>query len=193
MKSRNDHKMEIEATEYFNTLLQIYENLPDKDYSIISSTTNLFSESFASMIGKFKKAGVDFKNILPKKCIVPEEDYQGFIELPEKDRITPLPPERWTIYNPYQPYIPFIPEEEQPKVYYPEEEEKEDNDEYNDSDDDDKVTKGKVDGFSSSENELNTDNSKDDDKVAKGTVEGFTSSEYELTPGSSKDDYDQPI
>ena len=141
MKSRNDHKMEIEATEYFNTLLQIYENLPDKDYSIISSTTNLFSESFASMIGKFKKAGVDFKNILPKKCIVPEEDYQGFIELPEKDRITPLPPERWTIYNPYQPYIPFIPEEEQPKVYYPEEEEKEDNDEYNDSDDDDNPQK----------------------------------------------------
>ena len=85
MKSQQSEKKEKEAEEFFSNLLQLYENLPVKDLSFISMTTNLFSESFSSMIGKFKKAGVDFGKILPSKSIVSDENIQGFFQYTHKD------------------------------------------------------------------------------------------------------------
>lgn len=95
MLSKKSPQMESEAIACFGKLLQIYKNLPEKDYSLISSTTNLFSESFVSMIGKFKKAGVNFQNILPIKCKVSDEIIQDFFQYPEKDYFY-LPSNEWT-------------------------------------------------------------------------------------------------
>ncbi|KAK8852480.1 hypothetical protein M9Y10_017456 [Tritrichomonas musculus] len=60
-------EMQTTAKDYFLKLLQIYRHLPSKDYSFISASVNAFTYSFACMINKFEKAGVDFHDLVPKK------------------------------------------------------------------------------------------------------------------------------
>ncbi|KAK8891276.1 hypothetical protein M9Y10_028484 [Tritrichomonas musculus] len=98
IRQQKSTKMEEEANKYFLKLLNIYKGLPVKDHSFVSNAVNLFSSSFAIMIGKFKKAGADLKRVLPAKCNITEVAIQDFIQYPEKDKPF-LPQENWNVYS----------------------------------------------------------------------------------------------
>lgn len=87
-------EMQKTAKDYLLKLLQVYKHLPSKDYSFISASVNEFTYSFASMINKFEKEGVDFHDLVPKKAILNEQNNQGLIQYPEKDQII-LPQDNW--------------------------------------------------------------------------------------------------
>lgn len=87
-------EMQKTAKDYLLKLLQIYKHLPSKDYSFISASVNEFTCSFASMIKKFEKEGVDFHDLVPKKAILSEHNNQRLIQFPEKDQII-LPQDNW--------------------------------------------------------------------------------------------------
>ena len=88
-------EMEKQANEYFGKLLHIYEGLKPEDKSLVSLSVNTFNDSFASMIGKFKKAGINISYVVPNKCVIKEEAIQDFIQIPEKDKLF-LPPDIWS-------------------------------------------------------------------------------------------------
>ena len=139
--------IESKAIDYFRQLLQLYERLPETDYSLISSTTYLFSQSFVSMIGKLKKANVNFGDLLPSKCVTSDETIQDCLQYPEKDKLF-LPSEEWITKE---------------VINKKEEEEDKDDDGHDEEEEENPKTRIIVDDGQSSDNNK-TDNKKEEEK-----------------------------
>ena len=91
------------AQIYITNLYYYFKTRPlksEKDYSIISTKTNEFFESFKIMIGKMKKANISFKSKNDLDSIeIDKSRINTFISL-EEDKSIGLRPDKWNKKKP---------------------------------------------------------------------------------------------
>ncbi len=94
----NDKENIFKANDYFLRLNEIYKSFPEENNSFFESKINEFKDAFNSMVNKFERSSINFKDLKLKKYKIFENNIQDYIKYPEKDYFE-KPEDKWESYE----------------------------------------------------------------------------------------------